>query len=101
MDILPSMPAPVATSTYTVDRRTAQELEQVSRAWDVSRSEAFRRAVQRAYAELPRSPTKTALDAFDELQASLELSPEAARAWERSVRAGRRAAGSRLGRATR
>lgn len=88
------MTASTAKSTYTVDRETAAALEEVSRAWKVSQAEALRRAIQRARAEVAPVGGSRPLDALDALQASLALSPDAARAWERQVRAERRATGS-------
>ena len=88
------MPASTAKSTYTVDRETAVALQEVSRAWKVSQSEALRRAIQRARAEVAPIRVTSPVEALDALQASLALSADAARAWERQSRVERRAAGS-------
>ena len=76
-------------STYCLDLETARLLDEMAREWEVSKSEALRRAIR---ASADRSPPEkdTALEALDHLQASLHLSPEAAADWSRSVRLERR-----------
>jgi len=77
-------------STYALDVETVQALERMARRWNVSKSEALRRAIRNA----ERAGTGSdddALDALDKLQSSLKLTPARARAWAASVRKERHA----------
>ena len=76
-------------STYALDVETVQALERIAQRWQVSKSEALRRAI-RAAAEQPAMARK-ALDALDGLQRSLKLTPAKARPWAQQARAERRA----------
>ncbi len=77
-------------STYALDVETVQALERIAQRWQVSKSEALRRAIRAAAGEQPATARK-ALDALDALQQSLKLTPAKARAWARQARAERRA----------
>ena len=77
-------------ATYSLDEETVRVLDQVSRRWGVSKSEALRRAIL-ASAKLPGSDVSEKLAALDRLQASIGLTPAAADAWVKEVRAQRRA----------
>ena len=77
-------------ATYSLDEETVRVLDQVSRRWGVSKSEALRRAIL-ASAKLPRSDVSEKLAALDRLQASIGLTPAAADAWIKDIRAERRA----------
>ena len=88
--ILSSMAITTIRSTYALDVETVRALERIAQRWQVSKSEALRRAIRAAAGEPPASSRK-ALDALDGLQQSLNLTPAKARAWTRQVRAERRA----------
>lgn len=75
--------------TYSLDVDTVQNLEQMASHWGVSKSEALRRAIRTTAQALPSEASP--LDALDELQRSLNLSPAKAQAWSRRVRMERRA----------
>lgn len=78
---------PMATltirSTYALDRETVERLESLARQWNVSKSEALRRAIRAA--DL-RSSAESRLTALDTLQASMRLSRRKAEAWIRDLR---------------
>jgi len=76
-------------STYALDVATVRALEGLARRWNVSKSEALRRAVRVASGQ--RTPQREALAALDRLQKSLRLPPAKARAWARATRQERRA----------
>lgn len=81
-------------STYSFDPETHRTLEELARRWQVSRSEALRRAIRMAAREaIP--PGEDAVSALEQLQQSLGLAPEAASRWEEQVRAERATASSR------
>ncbi len=82
-------------STYSLDVETVATLEEIAARWGVSKSEALRRAIRAAARKAPRRE-QGALQAFEALQASLQLSAADADAWNRRIRAERRASGSRL-----
>ena len=76
-------------STYSFDVQTHRTLEELARRWEVSRSEALRRAIRIAASQaIP--PGEEAVRALDELQQSLGLAPEGAARWEEQVRTERK-----------
>lgn len=95
MAILFCMAIPKIKATYSLDTETVRLLDRVSRRWGVSKSEALRQAI-RASASLDAPPNAddARLAALDRLQKTAGLDSSAARAWERRVKAERRAAGS-------
>ncbi|MPY88944.1 MAG: ribbon-helix-helix protein, CopG family [Luteitalea sp.] len=82
------MAATVIRTTYALDEETVRRLDGLARHWNVSKSEALRRAIRAADAD-PTVPNDR-LKALDELQASMGLTRGRARAWVRDVRAERR-----------
>jgi hypothetical protein len=88
------MAVPRIKSTYVMDVDTVEALDRIARRWRVSKSEALRRAI-RAAAAAPPPASNDALEALDDLQASLDLSPARIRAWARATREERRAASAR------
>ena len=70
-------------STYALDEDTVRRLESLARQWEVSKSEALRRAIHAADAGLPARSQIAALDA---LQSSVGLSGKRAAAWADDVR---------------
>lgn len=85
-------------TTYSLDPDTMSRLDALARGWGVSRSEALRRIV-RAAADAHDGVGADPLAALDELQASLALSEEAARAWATEARRERRTGSARRERA--
>lgn len=75
-------------STYALDVETVSRLDALARRWNVSKSEALRRAIRGA-AESDEG--NQALAALDKLQKSMRLRESAATAWEKRIRAERRA----------
>lgn len=82
-------------STYSLDIETVRKLEEMARRWDVSKSEALRRAIRAAADQEPEAPQQP-LRALDRLQDALALTDESAARWERRVTRERRAASRRL-----
>jgi Arc/MetJ-type ribon-helix-helix transcriptional regulator len=80
-------------STYSLDVQTVRILERIARRWNVSKSEALRRAIRSA-AGSPL-PIDDRLQALDQLQRSLRLSPAKRRRWVETARTERRASSSR------
>ena len=91
MAVLLGMAVPMVKTTYSLDLDTVRMLEQMAKRWNVSKSEALRRAIRRAASE-PGSGDDAGLKALGALQRSLQLSAEKARRWEQQVRNERRAA---------
>lgn len=79
-------------ATYSFDLETVRLLQEVSRRWGVSKSEALRRAIRAAAAQSGEEHDPIGL--LRHLQAAAALSGKAAASWARSVRAERRAARS-------
>ena len=84
------MAVPTVKTTYSLDLDTVRMLEQMAKSWNVSKSEALRRAIRLA-ASQPSAGDEVGLRALDELQRSLRLSAKKARRWEQRVRDERRA----------
>ncbi len=80
-------------TTYSLDVDSVRALEEMANRWQVSKSEALRRAIRAASAALP-SENDLASEALDRLQDSLALAPDAANRWVDDVRAERRAVGT-------
>lgn len=76
-------------TSVELDSATNQLLEQLARAWGISKEEAVKRAVTQADAT-PAPTGSNRLQAFRELQRRLQLTPEKAAAWQDSVREARR-----------
>jgi hypothetical protein len=89
-----SMAIPKIKATYSLDAETVRLLERLARQWDVSKSEALRRAIRASAAE-PRANAATA--ALDRLQQSLGMTEAVAAGWARHARAERRASAKRRG----
>ncbi len=83
-------------STYSLDVESVRALEELARRWQVSKSEALRRAIR---SEASRQPDRggKALAALDQLQASLRSRNVDLEKWAQEVESERRAAGRRLG----
>lgn len=82
-------------ATYALDVATVQALEKMARRWEVSKSEALRRAILAA-ATGEAGSARQGVTALDRLQRSLAMTPAKARAWVKEVRAERRAGAVRL-----
>lgn len=93
-----SMATPKVKSTYSMDGETVRMLDGMARRWNVSKSEALRRAIREAAARDPaaRSP----LGALEEAQRSMHLTAKGAARWQGRVLKERRAA-SRKGEGSR
>ena len=81
-------------STYSLDVDTVRTLERLAQRWKVSKSEALRRAIRAASGE-GAEDASDGLQALDQLQRSLKLTPARARAWAAAVRRERRASSTR------
>ena len=88
------MASPTIKSTYVMDVGTVRALEWIAERWKVSKSEALRRAIHAA-AEQQRTEASDSLQALDQLQGSVKLTPARARAWAEAARVERRAASAR------
>lgn len=77
-------------SSVSLDPSTLAVVEQLARAWGVSKEEAVRRAVTQAESVPVAAKKSDRLQAFKQLQSRLQLTPEKAAAWQSSVREGRR-----------
>lgn len=84
-------------STYSLDVETVRALEGMARHWNVSKSEALRRAIRSTVARLEPEEAG-ALRALDRLQEKLELSEADRRRWEHDSVAERKAAAEHRGR---
>ena len=77
-------------TTYALDVETVRTLEDLARRWNVSKSEALRRAIRISSAQAPPGDL-TPVQALDRVQRSLALTPRAAGGWAAAARAERKA----------
>jgi predicted transcriptional regulator len=77
-------------TTYSLDLETARCLDDLARRWNVSKSEALRRAIRAASARTP-AERLTPIEALDHAQRSLGLTPPRTARWAATTRAERRA----------
>jgi predicted transcriptional regulator len=76
------MAATVIRTTYAFDEETVRRLEGLARQWNVSKSEALRRAIRAA--DTTSTTPDDRLRALDELQASMHLTRRRAVQFTRS-----------------
>jgi Ribbon-helix-helix protein, copG family len=77
-------------SSYALKPETVARLEALARRWNVSKSEALRRAIEIASGKL--SPELSPLAALEDLQKNAALQPEEAESWNARIRKNRKAA---------
>jgi hypothetical protein len=82
-------------TTYSLDVETMRKLELMARRWNVSKSEALRRAIRAAATEGLPEEGREAISALDELQRSLDLDAAEAARWGKAARIERRASSRR------
>jgi len=76
-------------TTYALDVETVRTLENLARRWNVSKSEALRRAIRASSVQAPTEGL-TPIQALDRVQRSLALTPRGATLWAAAARAERR-----------
>jgi hypothetical protein len=76
-------------TTYALDVETVRSLDDLARRWNVSKSEALRRAIRAASVPTPGEGL-TPIQALDRLQRSLALTPRGAARWAAAARAERK-----------
>ncbi len=76
-------------TTYALDVETVRTLEDLARRWNVSKSEALRRAIRASSTRMPPQAL-TPAQALDRLQQSMKLTPKRAARWAVAARAERR-----------
>jgi predicted transcriptional regulator len=82
------MASTMVRTTYALDEETVRRLDSLARQWNVSKSEALRRAIRTA--DVMAGSPDDRLKALDELQASMRLTHTRAQTWVREVREERR-----------
>jgi hypothetical protein len=75
-------------TTYALDVETVRTLDDLARRWDVSKSEALRRAI-RASSVQTATEGLTPIQALDRLQRKLGVTPRGAARWAVAARAER------------
>ena len=79
------MATPTVKTTYALDVETVRTLEDLARKWNVSKSEALRRAIRALSAQAPTEGL-TPIAALDRLQRKLGLTPRGAARWAAAAR---------------
>jgi hypothetical protein len=82
-------------STLALDAEAIRKLERGAARWVISKAEALRRAIDLP-ARQQETPAASRLEALEELQRSLKLSPAQARKWSRQVREARAESSARV-----
>ena len=91
------MALPTVKTTYTIDLETKSALDRLASRWDVSKSEALRRAIRQAAGA---SRVTDRLAALDALQRIARVTRDQASRWTEAIRDERQAT-SRVGRRSR
>lgn len=94
------MATSVVKTTYALDLETIRALDELARRWDVSKSEALRRAIRASASPSQAVKPTEPLRALDRLQKAMRLAPTEAARWSASVRAERRVGATRRERKT-
>ena len=76
-------------TTYALDVETVRTLEDLARRWNVSKSEALRRAIRASSVQAPEEELSP-IQALDRLQRRLGLTPRGAARWAAAARAERK-----------
>ena len=84
-----AMPTSTVKATYSLDPETVRLLERMARKWNVSKSEALRRAIHLGSAAMPPE-TEAPLAAFDRMRASTMLREPQVRRWLQDIKAERK-----------
>ena len=85
-------------STYSLDIDTVRTLDRLALRWKVTKSEALRRAIRATAERGFKDAADDALEALDDLQATLRLDTATTDEWTRAVRAERHASSERVAR---
>ena len=88
------MATQVIKTTYALDVETVRMLEGLARLWNVSKSEALRRAIRGSTLAQPGG-LLAPVHALDQVQRALSMKPKDAERWSAVVRAERRASSGR------
>lgn len=91
------MALPTVKTTYTIDLETKSALDRLAATWEVSKSEALRRAIRQAAGA---SRVTDRLAALDALQRRARMTSDQASRWSDTIRVERQAT-SRLGKRAR
>lgn len=91
------MALPTVKTTYTIDLETKSALDRLAATWEVSKSEALRRAIRQAAGA---SRVTDRLAALDALQRRARMTSDRASRWSDTIRVERQAT-SRLGKGAR
>ena len=78
-----SMAIPKIKATYTLDEPTVRRLEELARKWETSKSDALSRLINRGASDDEDADVKRKLDALDEYQRIMNLTPEQVEQWQR------------------
>ena len=89
------MATTMVKTTYALDEPTVRSLEAMARRWQVSKSEALRRAIRSAAATELAEEANGAIAALNEAQQRVERSGRNVVEWARAIRQERRASASR------
>lgn len=80
------MAAHTIKTTYSLDVETVRQLEEMATRWNVSKSEALRRAIWAAAVKGLPGEGQEAISALDELQQSVNLDAKETVRWAKAVR---------------
>ena len=83
------MPSSTIKATYSLDLATVRLLERMARKWNVSKSEALRRAIHLSSVAMPPE-SEAPLAAFDRLRAATTLREPQVRRWLEDIAAERK-----------
>ena len=76
------MAIPKIKATYSLDEPTVRKLEEIARKWETSKSDALSRLINQGAAVAENAELKRKLDALDEYQRIMNLTPEQVEQWQ-------------------
>lgn len=77
------MATPKIKATYSLDEPTVRRLEEIARKWQTSKSDALSRLINMGASDEEDADAKHKLEALDEYQRIMNLTPEQVEQWQR------------------
>ncbi len=77
------MAIPKIKATYSLDEPTVRKLEEIARKWETSKSGALSRLINQGASDAEDAEVKRKLEALDDYQRIMNLTPEQVEQWQR------------------
>jgi predicted transcriptional regulator len=77
------MAIPKIKATYSLDEPTVRKLEEIARKWETTKSGALSRLINQGASDAEDAEVKRKLEALDDYQRIMNLTPEQVEQWQR------------------